>query len=225
MSVFNDAQRPDSGFVTITGEEGGKVTCLLNGDVDYSDPVGGWEPVERVGQQSAAWYKSQPLATMSIPLSLHVDATGGDIDRQLKVLAALGKPSGATGDDPGPVQVIGDVPSPPAMLWRLDSLKRGPCLYQPENPAVLLSQDFTVELTQIAKQTTVSRASARSARTKAGKKKTRTVKARKNDTIRAIAVRELGNSADYVLIRKWNAKLKRVDPDARLRAGTKVVLR
>jgi nucleoid-associated protein YgaU len=70
----------------------------------------------------------------------------------------------------------------------------------------------------------ISAVKVRSTRTK-GKRKRRTVTTRTHDTLRAVALRELGDSTRWKDLQRWNSKLKRTDPDLPLRQGTHVSIR
>ena len=87
--------RPGQGLVTLTGEYAGSVTLIVAGTPDYSPSVGGWETAERFGNAAISWWKTRPLATLSLPCLLHTDVTG-PVEAGMKLLErglapALGK--------------------------------------------------------------------------------------------------------------------------------------
>lgn len=215
---------PRSGLIKVVCATGAQLTLIRNGDIDGSGGVGGWQTSERVLREDADWWKSIPKSTRTLPCLLDIDATGGpSLERRLQVLYAMGQPDGE--NDPPPVRLLGDVdPIARAARWKLDDIKLGAELFREDSPTELRRQELTLELSTYSPARGVSQVSVKRTRDSSGKRRRRTISARAGDTLRAIAVRQLGSSGDYKLIRSWNPKLKRVDPDAPLRAGTKVVL-
>jgi hypothetical protein len=215
---------PRSGMVKLVSENGSALTLIRNGDIDGSGGVGGWQSSERVLREDADWWKSLPKITRSIPCLLDVDALGGpSLERRLEVLFAMGAPD--DDDDPPPLRVLGDIdPIAKARRLKIDDIRLAAQLFREDDPSALRRQELTLELSSFTESRGVSRVTVKRTRDSHGKRRRRTIIARRGDTLRAIAVRQLGSSGDYKLIRSWNPKLKRVDPDAPLRAGTKVVL-
>lgn len=216
---------PRSGMVKLVSATGASLTLIRNGDLDGSGLIGGWQGSERVLREDADWWKSTPKGTRTIPCLLDIDAIGGpSLERRIEVLYAMGQPVDDE-NDPPPLRLYGDVdPIARARRWKLDDIKLGAQLFLEDSPTELRRQDLSLELSTFSPAPGVTRVTVRQTRDSHGKRRRRTIQARKGDTLRAIAVRQLGSSGDYKLIRSWNPKLKRVDPDAPLRAGTKVVL-
>jgi hypothetical protein len=222
---FAGVTPPRSGMVKLVSAAAASLTLIRNGDIGGGGGVGGWQGSERVLREDADWWKSTPKATRSIPCLLDIDAIGGpSLERRLEVLYAMGRPVDDESDPPA-IRLYGDVdPIARARRWKLDDIQLGAELFLEDSPTELRRQELTLELSTYAPAPGVSRTTVKRTRDSKGKRRRRTISARKGDTLRAIAVRQLGSSGDYKLIRSWNPKLKRVDPDAPLRAGTKVVL-
>lgn len=215
--------RPASGLVTVTAEFVGSVTLVLTGAPDYVPSVGGWDTTPRIGGTASSWWKEQPLATISLPCLLHTTVTG-PVERSIAALEKAGKVVGGhLADEPSRIKLRGDIPpsAAGAAVWRLDGLKLSAREYQPAADTVLWWQELTLDLTQHTAGT-VARAGGLKTRNVKGARTRRTVRALQGDTIRKIALRELGSSTDWKLLRSWNKKLARTDPDAILAAGTHV---
>jgi hypothetical protein len=215
--------RPQQGLVTLTGEYAGAVTLIVTGTPDYSPSVGGWETVDRFGDAAVSWWKTRPLATLSLPCLLHIDVTG-PVEAALSMLELIGQPR--AGRDPSRVKVRGDVPPSAATAtatWRLDALKYGERSYRTDNDSLLLWQEVSLDLTQFA-EGKVAAAGGLKTRNRAGARNRRVVRARQGDTLRVLALRELGRAGDWKLLRSWNKKLAHTDPDALLALGTKVTV-
>lgn len=215
--------RPGQGLVTLTGEYAGSVTLIVAGTPDYSPSVGGWETAERFGNAAISWWKTRPLATLSLPCLLHTDVTG-PVEAGMKLLEQIGQPR--AGREPSRVKVRGDVPPSAATstsLWRLDALKYGERSYRVDNDSLLLWQEVSLDLTQFA-EGKVAAAGGLKTRNRAGARNRRVVRARQGDTLRVLALRELGRAGDWKLLRSWNKKLAHTDPDALLALGTKVTV-
>lgn len=211
-------------MVKLVADSGAALTLIRNGDLDISGLVGGWQQSERMLLEDADWWKSSPKGAISAPLMLDIDAVGGpSLERRLTVLYSMGQP--VDEDDPPGLRLFGDVPAPLRQLtWKMDDVKLAAALYREEAISELRRLELTVELSTLAVATGVTGVTVKRTRDSKGKRRRRTISARKGDTLRAIAVRQLGSSGDYKKIRDWNPKLKHLDPDAPLRAGTKVVL-
>jgi hypothetical protein len=221
---FAGVTAPRSGMIKLVAATGAQLTLIRNGDIDGSGGVGGWQTSERVLREDADWWKSIPKATRSVPCLLDIDGIGGpSLERRLEVLYAMGQP--VDDDDPPAIRLYGDIdPFARARRWKLDDIHLAAQLFLEDDPAALRRQELTLELSTWAPARGVSRVTVKRTRDSHGKRRRRTIRAHTGDTLRGIAVRQLGSSGDYKLIRSWNPKLKRVDPDAPLRAGTAVVL-
>ena len=215
--------RPQQGLVTLTGEYAGAVTLIVTGTPDYSPSVGGWETVDRFGDAAVSWWKTRPLATLSLPCLLNIEVTG-PVEAALSMLELIGQPR--AGRDPSRVKVRGDVPPSAATAtatWRLDAMKYGERSYRTDNDQLLLWQELTLDLTQHAAGK-IAAVGGMKTRNRSGARTRRVVNARQGDTLRTIALRELGSSNDWKQLRAWNKKLARTDPDALLAVGLKVTI-
>lgn len=219
---------PPSGMVKLVPLASGlgTVTVIRNGTVDRGGSVGGWQASERVLREDADWWKSIPKGTVSIPCLLDVDAIpdARTIEKRLRALYDMGQPDGQ--DDPTAIHLYGDVPMchPPTWVWKLDDIQLGDDLFLEDQPTVLRRQELTLSLSTYSVTRGVTKVTVKRTRDKHDRRRRRTISARKGDTLRAIAVRQLGSSGAYAQIREWNKKLRHTDPDAPLRAGTKIVL-
>lgn len=221
---FAGVTPPRSGMIKLVSATGASLTLIRNGDLDGGGGVGGWQDSERVLREDADWFKSTPKGTRSVPCLIDLDAIGGpSLERRLEVLYSMGRPDGD--DDPPAIRLYGDIdPIARRLKWKIDDIKLGAELFREEATDELRRQELTLELSTFAEARGVSKVTVRRTRDSKGKRRRRTISAKRGDTLRAIAVRQLGSSGDYKLIREWNPKLKHTDPDAPLRAGTKVVL-
>lgn len=220
-----NVQRPRPGMVTLAPSRGSKLTLILDGNPDIGGGIGGWESSERAFQRPARWWKSQPEDTLSLPCLIDINAVGEvavTVERRLEVLRAMGQVDDDS-DEPPTIAVVGDVPVPPGSLWVMQGLTLAERMFRSDGS--LRRQKLTVELEGYAPLDSIEPVAIKRTRRK-GKRRARTIKTRKGDTLRAIAVRQLGASDRWKDIRKWNTKrLGKVDPDAPLRAGITVTLR
>lgn len=221
-----------SGMVRLVAQTGRLrplyVTFIINGAIDRTGSVGGWQNSERVLREDADWWKGIPKGQLSIPCLLdhYAQSEQRTLEQRLRDLYDMGQPE--RDDDPPQIHVYGDVPMshPPAWVWKLDDIQLGANLFREDHPSRLRRQELTLQLSTWRPATAVSRGTVKRTRDKTGNhRRRRVVVAHARDTLRAIAVRELGSSGSWTLIRGWNKKLKKTDPDAPLRAGTKVILK
>lgn len=215
--------RPAQGLVTMTGEYAGDVTVIVTDPPDYQASVGGWETTDRFGNSPVSWWSGRPLATLSIACMLHVDVTG-PVEEALDMLERIGQPR--AGRDPSRIKVRGDIPPSAATagaVWRLDALKYGDREYRADNDRLLAWQELAIDLAQFAAGT-VAPVGGMKTRNRAGSRARRVVRARQGDTLRTLALRELGSAGDWKLLRAWNIRLARIDPDALLAAGLQVTV-
>jgi hypothetical protein len=105
----------------------------------------------------------------------------------------------------------------------MDNWTLGARLFQEDG--TLRRQQVTVELSRYVDLKEIKPLRIKSTRTKGRKRRTRTVNSRRNETLRGLALRELGDAGRWKDLRTWNVKLKKLDPDLPLRAGTRVKIR
>lgn len=199
---------------------GSGLTTIVEAPPDRSGGVGGWQASERVGRRPGKWFKSQPDDTLSWQLILDRDATvGSSIEHRLLNLRYMGVPHSGKSEPPV-IKLSGDLNATDAgMEWVVEDVKLGERLYASDG--TLVRYHVTVDFSRYNEIGEIE--ALRITRTRASKKKRRrTIKSKNGDTLRGIALRELGSGARWKDLVKWNKSLKRVDPDARLRANLSI---
>lgn len=221
-----DLVAPRSGMVKLVPSRGSALTLIKADDLDRSGGVGGWQPLERALAPDATWWKATTNGELSLSCLIDIDETGGpDLERRLDVLYAMGRPA-AGADEPPSIRVIGDVdPDTRRKTWKLDNIRLGKETFRADAPALMRQQALTLELSELVIVDPVALVTVRRTRNAAGQRRRRTIRSRQGDTLRAIAVRQLGSSGQYKQLREWNPRLKRVDPDQPLKVNTQIVLR
>jgi hypothetical protein len=211
------------GTVTLWPSRGSSLTLILNAPPDRDGGVGGWVTVARSLSRPAKWFQAPTDDTMSLDCTLDIDEIGGpSIERRLRVLRDMGQQSGDA--DPPTITLTGDVwADDQNVKWVMSNWSLGSeRLFNSDGS--FRRQSVKVDLERFEALEMIAPLRVRTTRAASGKRKRRTVIAAGNDTLRAIAVRELGDATRWKDIQRWN-KLKGVDPDARLRSGTHLVLR
>lgn len=214
------------GTVTLTPEGGGAaLTLIMNGPPDRSGGIGGWASVERSGRRPGKWWQSQPDEAMSIECTLDMHALPGpSVEKRIADLQALGRPSVDLKTEPPVLRLSGDVlPIDKAVRWVMSDLKFGERLYFSDGK--LRRQVVTVDLERYNDVSEIEAVQVTRTRRAGKARRRRTVVAHTHDTLRAIALRELGNPSRWTDLRQWNTRLKKVDPDAPLRRGTRITIR
>lgn len=200
------------------------LTMIRNGDVSRAGGVGGWQTVDRPFVKQASWWQATPLRAGQVPVMLDINELPGiPLEDRLDVLEAMGLPNGAS--DPPVVRIAGDAPRMTGITWRLDDVAVGAALYQPRNHLRLRRIELVLAFTELERVDDVKTVSVRRTRSSSGTPGTRQIRAHAGDTLRSIAVRELGQSSDYTQIQGWNHAVAKVDPDAPLRTGLVLVLK
>lgn len=212
------------GIVRLDPSRGPSLRLILNAAPERSGGVGGWEETERTARRPTQWWKSLPGETMSLDCTLDLDAipSGLSIERRLRILKAMGMHD--EGDDPPTIKVTGDIWSADrALTWVMTNWSFGERLYQPDG--TLRRQAVTIDLARYIDVADIKPLRIKSTRTKGKKRRTRTIVSRKGETLRACALRALGSASRWKDLKKWNKKLKKIDPDLRLRPGTHIKIR
>lgn len=213
------------GRVKLQPSRGSGLTLLVAKPPDRSGGVGGWQSSERSGRRPAKWFKALPDDTYSWELILDLNEVGGpDMHRRLRVLRDMGQPGDQ--DEPPTIRIEGDLWDHDASLdWVMQDLSLGERLYAPDGS--LVRQTVTVGLERHTPLDEVEAITVRTTRTGRTAKtaRRRTVTAKGMDTLRVIALRELGDGTRWKDLQRWNKNLKRVDPDASLRTGLHIVVR
>lgn len=214
---------PREGLVTLAPSRGSQLTLVIAGDPDQTVEVGGWESSARIERPAAKWWKAPGDGSLQLELAVDTRLVGGpDMARRLEVLRLMGV--ARNGEPPPTIRVVGG--HLPLAVWRTwvmaaNGLTLGARVVQDGQH---LRQDVNVTLEPYDPADPI--APVRLGRTrKGGKPRRRVIRSKKGDTIRAIALRQLGSISEWPAIRSWNPALKKIDPDAPLKTGTKVVLR
>lgn len=212
------------GTVTLTPEHGSQLTLILNAAPDRAGGVGGWQSADRARRRPGKWWQSSPDDTMTLDCTIDQDAIPGPtVERRLRVLRDMGQPRDDTGGDPPTIELSGDIWSSDAnATWVMSDLKLGERLFYPDGS--LRRQQVSVDLERFNDIEEITAVRVKKTRVK-GKRRRHIVHTHTHDTLRTIALRELGNPGRWKDIREWNPRLRKVDPDYPLRHGTHVVIR
>lgn len=230
-----DLSRPPGGMVKLVPDSGARpVVLILTGAPERGGGVGGWQSTDRPLRKPARWWSGQPQDTLSLPCMFDLygraprgvptlDATGaGTVEQRLYALYALGRPS-ADGDPPPSLRVVGDVFANVARKWVITNLTLGDRLYT--RTGALRRQAVTIDLEGYDDLATIRPVAIKRTRQQ-GQRRARTYVTHRNDTLRSIAVRQLGQSDGWKLIKAWNPRtLRHISPDVRVRAGLRLKLR
>lgn len=210
------------GTVTLIPDTGDSVPMILNAEPDRSGGVGGWQATERAQRRPGKWWSSTPDDTMSLDCTLDVDVfPGTSIEDHLRALRDMGQPTGQL-DEPPSLKVHGDVWADDRnVTWVITDVKLGARLWNSDG--TLRRQQVSVDLERFDAIEEVEAIKVTSTRKK-GERRRRTISALQGDTLRTIALRELGNGSRWKDIRTWNKRLAKVDPDQPLRRATHVAI-
>jgi hypothetical protein len=219
---------PRGGMVKLTPTRGTPLTLIVDGAPDRSGGVGGWQSSERALRRPARWWQSPPEDTMSLPCIIDLYAIGGpSIERRVEVLYAMGQVDAEDDEEEPPViRLSGDVVARDKTLrWVLQDIKLGERAWT--SWGALRQQKLTLELEGYDGLDTIAPVAIKRTRSQGGTRRARVIVTQQGDTLRAIAVRQLGQSDAWKRVRDWNPKTFRTvkDPDAPLRAGLHVTLR
>jgi hypothetical protein len=220
------------GSVTLNPDNDLPVTLALSADPSHDASVGGWATSVRFGRSPSTWWQGpQDAATLELQVAIDSRiAPDRSVQRERpayvrEVLAALyrmGRPAAGKGEPP---TIAVDCPSLPMTSGKLWLLQRMPTGSQLVFNGVLVRQEIALSLIEYVELPAVQRTSAKATRDTKNQRRTRTIQSRPGDTIRTIAVRQLGDAGRWKDIRTWNKSLAKQDPDERLRVGTIVVLK
>lgn len=215
-----------NGQVIIWAVGGGRsVTLALAADPTINPVVGGWQNSARFGRAPATWW-SGPEEPGSAEMLLAADArltpNFPDVVATVTTLTSLGAPVDGSAQPPTVQVICNATPTLDNVDMVVQDLALGA---QVVTGGRLLRQEVTLSLQRyepFAPLTSVKPTQSRSA---SNKRRARVISAKTGDTLRSIAVRQLGDASRWKDIRSWNKSLAKVDPDAPLRTGTKVTLR
>lgn len=219
---------PASGRVRMVNLKGDQLTFLTPPeDQDRSGGVGGWNETARPLHRPSHWWGGTPNDTLTLPLMIDLAEQTGTVEGRLATLyERFGRPVGDDDEPPG-IMLLGDVlERDKRITWKLDEVSIGAKRFDPAHVHKLLGVRLSLSLSRLTTAAEIERVTVRRTRgPKGGKRRQRTIRTQKGETLRGLAVRYLGSSSEWTSIRKWNPKLKRTDPDARLRGGLKVLLK
>lgn len=213
---------PRPGMVRLDPSRGSSLTMILNKEPDRGGGVGGFESVDRALRRPAKWFKGIPDDTITLDCTIDIDAIGGpSVERRLRVLRDMGQPSET--EDPPEIRLSGDVWDDDKNIdWVMSNWTMGARLWNSDG--TLRRQQVTVDLERFSELSEIKPIRLRTTRAK-NKRKKRTVTSKTGDTLRTLALREMGDGTRWKDLRTWNKALKRTDPDQRLRTGTHVTIR
>lgn len=216
---------PATGQVRIWADGEPTVTALLLEVRDATIGGGVWEDLPRDGQAPIADFTGRSLDAMTLALRLERGVTGPSVERALKDLTSLSRPEPGL-RTPGGVWVMGEVPHAYPKLLRLSEPQLGKRRYlSGAPPQPLRYYELEVTLTELVIARATAQATPRRTRDQRGKRRVRVVRTRAGDTLKLLAIAELGNVTRWRDLREWNPAFRKTDPDARLRAGLKVTIR
>lgn len=225
-----------AGRVRLTANDGAlrgrRLILLLMSPPQVAGGAGGWETVERPGRRPAKWWKGGVEITQTLECCIDRDRITdelGTVERRMARLDSFTKKPG--GDDhPTSLLLAGDVLDPYTAgkgLWVITNVTYGERVMRPDGD--IARQMVSIDLADFTDVPTIAAVRVTRTRASASKAKVRKISTRKGDTIRAIAVRELGSSAAWTKVRDWNPRLFKganpVGPDTPLRAGVTVTLK
>jgi hypothetical protein len=233
--LVSGGSRLPFGAVKLTPYSGQPVTVDLAADPTYDPAIGGWATSLRFGRTPSRWWQGpQGDSVITLPVAIDSRIALERLQPQVRrdrvayvrstidALHRMGVPTAGSGEPPTIEVQCPSLPLIGAATWLLDAMPSGA---QVVTDGVLVRQELTLTLTQYVAVQSVQRTSAKATRSTTNHRRTRTIQSRPGDTIRAIAVRQLGDAGRWKDIRGWNKSLRKTDPDERLRTGTIVVLK
>lgn len=214
------------GTITLQPKLGPQLTLIVLGPPDRSGGVGGWNAADRSGRTPGKWWQSVPDDALSIECALDLSVPGASIEARVVQLKSLGKPRPDNNNEPTPLRIAGDIHADDRpRWWVISDVKWGERLFLQGGNGLLERQHVALDFELYSPIGEISTATVGASRGKRGKRKRRVVVAHTHDTLRAIALRELGNPGRWNDLRKWNTRLRKTDPDSPLRRGTRITVR
>jgi phage protein U len=221
--VAQRAARPPGGMVRLDPSRGRSLTVILEGPPERSGGVGGWQSSERSGRKPGKWWLAPADDAMTLNVVLHVaHPKGSSLEARLRALRAMGRASNE--GEPPTIRLHGDLdPHDRQLRWVLQEITLGDRKY--DGDGTFFEHRLSIALEGFDEIPTIRQVSIRRTRDRNGHRRRREYGTRKGDTLRKIAVAELGSSSQWRQILEWNPKLKVRDPDKHLPVHTKLVLR
>lgn len=225
-----------AGRVRLTANDGPlrgrRLILLLMGPPQVAGGAGGWNGVDRPGRRPAKWWQGGVELTQTLECCIDRNLIAdelGTVERRLARLNSFTKKPGGE-ERPTSLLLAGDVLDPYSAgggLWVITNVTYGERVLRRDGD--LARQMVTIDMADFTEVPEVGPISIKRTRASVGKAKVRRITTRKGDTIRAIAVRELGSSGAWTKIRDWNPRLFKgsspIGPDAPLRPGVRVTLK
>jgi hypothetical protein len=204
-----------------------QVSVALRETPSVTGGVGGWTTVDRPGRDPIAWWSGGVAYTLTINGVLdahhHPAWDDEDLPARLQRLYALGRRSGGRLTPPS-IVLLGDTQDQHTRdggEWVMTALTPGQRVHRRGR---LASVEVDIELASYEFATPVTGGAVRRTRRTATSKAKRVVTTRRGDTVRGVAIRELGQQSAWSAIIKANGRLKGVMPDEPLRPGMRLVM-
>lgn len=225
-SPFAGVKQPPSGRVKIVSERGEIVELLypdpMGSPIDRAGGVGGWQTSDRIGLAPSSWFQAGTLGTATANLMFDLGMQpGASIESRLATLRGMGRRGKDRSAPPG-LKLFGDAPTMRSQLWRLDNVEDGANF---SRNGKLAQMALTLSLTELIRATGIGEITVGTTRDTPTRPRVRMITVVAGQTLRSIAVQELGASSDYTQIQGWNKSVAKTDPDTDLRPGSKLVLK
>jgi nucleoid-associated protein YgaU len=207
-------------------------------DPERGGGAGGWQTVERPFRRPVKWWQAPELSTMTLHCAIDRTAIAQrlSVEHAIERLYSIAADpsseltgsagSGGASDDPTPIRLSGDVMARDTRIdWVIQDIALGERLWaRGFGFPVLQRQLVDVTLEEYVPAPTIEAVKVQRTRPTSGSRSKHTITTKQGDTLRAIAVRELGDPDDWTKVRDWNPALKKVHPDDPLATGTKVTI-
>lgn len=214
------------------------VILLIMEPPDRGGGAGGWETTERRFRRPAKWWRGPELSTLTLHCAIDRSAIRQrmSVEHAIERLYAMAAQpssqltgSGASGgaaDDPTPIRLAGDImPRDTRIDWVIQEITLTERLADPGHGFyVIQRQALDIALEEFVAVPEIEPIRPGRTRPTSGTRRKHTITTKQGDTLRAIAVRELGDSDMWTRVRDWNPTLKKVHPDDPLKTGTKVTI-
>jgi LysM repeat protein len=208
------------GIIRLDPTYGRGVRLVMAGDPDQSWS-GGWSQTPLASGAPVTWYggaEDPGGLTLTAAIDLRIVAEQGLV-RSLDALRRM-RVAHHGNDQPPKIRIqCAALPLVQRGRWVMQGMQLGALVTRRGHT---VRQDVTLTFERYGGLDDVDR--VRPGRTRTGKneRRTRTIKTRPGDTLRAIAVRQLGSAGEWKKLRAANDKLKKITPDEPLRAGLRI---
>jgi hypothetical protein len=190
-----------------------RIVFLLGEDAPtFSGGYGGWSEVERPKRSPIAHWNGSPARRLELSLILDGFASGRSVDTDLFVLSRLATASGLT--DPPKVRVEGEaIPGQLLIEWVIEDLT-----WQ------ATALDDAGARTRVGVSLTLLEAVNDDLIERSPRKRTKTYKVKKGDTLATIAASQLGLGSRWREVLKLNPKFTKGPKKGKKRRATKDVV-